>query len=159
MDMLPVIQAYIIAQGSHTGGHFAEANRQDVPMKLDMKKLSEDWNQDKISKKDATDIHGKGFEFQDLISSGADGKTREDVSKINALIKAFYLVGGPQIFSKLDGTQGDIKEMQKFSGNKYVPHMIGLTALSDLLQTKDSKNSLGFVVNNGQPGLVWNRRF
>lgn len=182
MGLLDLIAAYAIAQGSHTGGHFNQASNQgnpmrDVPMGLSVKQMAELWRTpDRWSKggtskdmthedylkdisKKRTDIHGAGFAMQDKVRDNLSGKEREEVSKMNALIKALYVAGIPQKLSKLDGTKGDIKEMQKESGNKYVPHMVGLTALSDLLQKKDSRTSLGFRVENGQPGLVINHRF
>ena len=185
MGLLDLIAAYAIAQGAHTGGHFKQATNQenpmrDVPMGLNAKEFAEKWQvndewkapngkykelvmshedylKDNVKKK--TDIHGAGFATQDMMRDKMSGKTREDVSKMNALIKLMYLAGVPGMLNEQFKSSGDIKEMQKESGNKYVPHMVGLTALSDILQKKDSKTSLGFRVENGQPGLVINHRW
>lgn len=190
MGLLDLIAAYAIAQGSHTGGHFRQANNPENPMRdtkisFIPRKLAEDWeNWDtkddykkpnekdkykelvlskeeyiKDKKKKDVDIQGAGFATQDKMLSMMEGHGRENISKMNALIKLLFLSGVTNKISDTGIAKGDIKEMQHMSGNKYVPHMVGLTALSDLLQKKDSRTSLGFRVENGQPGLVINHRF
>jgi len=190
MDLLSLLQAYAIMQGSHTGGHFRQATNQSEPfndtkIKLLPKKFSEDWenwddrkpeNQFQESNKrepynitkeqfikdrkikDAN-IQGAGFETQDFIRDQLTGKIREDASKMSALIKVLFLSGVTKKISDTDIAQGDIKELQKLSGNKHVPKMLGATILSDLLQKPDSTNSLSFTVREGSPGLLYNRRF
>ena len=184
MELADIITALLIAQGSHTGGHFRQATNPGNPMRnermgLDLKDLAETWEvKDKWSpapgyerlqmshedylndnKKKAADIHGAGFATQDRVRDMMDGKPRSDVSKANALIKLLYLAGVPSMLSKMNGSKGDIKELKEVSGNKYIPELLGLSVLSDLLQKPDSRTSLGFTVQNGAPGLLLNYKW
>lgn len=155
MGLLDLISAYAIAQGSHTGGHFDTANKQGVPMHLDG--FEEVWKQPDIRKD--IDINGAGFQAQDNVVNRSSNK---DASLVSALIKGAYLAGVPGMLNKnLDG-YGDINNMVRESGNKYVPHMIGLTSLSDMMgyMNPDRNWSLGFsTFGTGQPGLLFNYRW
>lgn len=184
MELADILTALLIAQGSHTGGHFRQATNPDNPMRnesinLDTKKLKESWNvrdewspapgyedlqishEDylKDNRRKNIDIHGAGFTTQDRVRDMTTGKTREDVSKANAIIKALYLAGVPSMMTGLNRGQGDIKAIKHLSGNKYVSEMIGMSILSDLLQKPDSRTSLGFTVQNGAPGLMLNYKW
>lgn len=163
MGFKELIQAYIIGQGSHTGGHFIQAQNpdnpmRDVPMKLDARNLVENWDiPDKwspprednpykdlhMSHKDyladnnrkSADIHGAGFAEQDRIRNLIDDpETKKDVSIVNALIKGAYLAGVPMKLSKQIRSGGDIEGMEATSGNKHIKEFVGASALWDLLK-------------------------
>ena len=187
MDLLSLLQAYAIMQGSHTGGHFDSASKIGVPISMNGI-TEENWGEPTETKtrphyepvktgngifdkkyiqtgieeyqspnyRAKTDINGAGFQIQDEISSKVNNK---ETSLVNAFLKSLYLAGVPKI---MNGNQGDIKEMQKSSGNRYVPHIVGATALSDVIGSMYPKRdwSLGFsTFGNGQPGVVFNKRF
>ena len=115
--------AALIAQGSHTGGHFVQAETPDDPMRdapvgLDVRHMIEtgmdspdNWQAPKKgdlyaglrmshadyladkNRKEA-ELHGAGFEFQDKIRNMIeDPELQKSVSVMNALIKAGFLAG------------------------------------------------------------------
>lgn len=114
----------------------------------------EDYLKD-IDKK-ATDIHGAGFAWQDNIRNLIpDKETRDNVGKMSALIKGLYLTGVPQKLSRqITSTGGDIEDMKRVSGNKYVKPLVAASALADLYDVP-----LKFTTINGSPGLMYNMRF
>ena len=155
MGLLDLIAAYAAAQGAHTGGHFAEANSQGVPISL--QGFQEVWNQPDLRKD--TDINGAGFQMQDLISSGTNNR---EMSLANALIKGSYLAGIPGMLDKNLKGAGDINNMEMESGNKYTKELIAVSTLADLIKAYSPENkwSVGFsTFGTGQPGLKLNYRW
>ena len=153
-DLQDIISAYLIAQGAHTGGHFYEAGQHDVPIELNAKTMSESWKT--RDKRKNGDIHGAGFYMQDRMRDEIDDhEMKKKVATVNALIKAFYLTDGP---GKLSGSLeqgGDIRGMEKTTGNHYVKPLIALSILEDIRQAKSKDNgklSYGFDVVDGAPG-------
>ena len=189
MDIPKLIAAYLISQGAHTGGHFNEANSQNVPIRLDAKNLIEDWevkskrlDPEKVKSSPYRDfilsneqiendnnrkrasIHGAGFSMQDKVRDLInDPETKKDVSLMNAAIKAAYLMGVPQALSKKisDGNNEDIGGMEKTSGNKNVKGLLAASILADIYTMKNPKSNsnIQFTTVNGAPGLVFNRKF
>lgn len=157
MDILPILQGYAIAQGSHTGGHFDEAGNQGIPISLHAREFAEHWNQPDIKKN--IDMDGAGFRMQDQVVNA--GNNRE-AHLISAIIKALYLAGVPKMLGGDSMRGGDIEEVKDHSGNRYTPHMLGATAISDLAgyNNPDRNWSLGFsTFGTGQPGLIYTHRF
>ena len=155
MGLLDLIAAYAVAQGSHTGGHFDQAAKQGIPIKLEG--IVEKWNQPDVRKN--TDIDGAGFQLQDSVANSVDNK---NINLANALIKIGYLLDTPAMLDKNLAGYGDIRNMERESGNPHVDKMILATALSDLMKynNPEQKWSIGFsTFGTGQPGIVYNRRW
>jgi hypothetical protein len=161
MDFLT---ALALAQAAHTGGHFIEASRKDMPMQLDVKNFVENWGTPPpgpkfqenqvtgkpeqvpggLSRRGEADIHGAGFAFQDLMERAVDNP---NMGKANAFIKALYLAGVPNKLSKTMIEDGDIGGMER-SGGKYVKPSLALSAIADYFDAPVS-----FQVTDGAPGL------
>jgi len=158
MDMLDLIAAYAISQGVHTGGHFNEAARQEIPIRLDVKNFKEVWRQPD-NRKDA-DLNGAGFQAQDDIKTALHGtKEGQNAALLNAIIKGSYLAGVPGLLSKNSHGFGDIENMERTSGNKYTKGLIAGTLIDDLATYlhPEKKWSVGFsTFGTGQPGLKVN---
>lgn len=158
MGLNELLQAYLIAQGSHTGGHFIQAQNpddpmDDVPISLDLKNLTEKWRTP--DNRTAADIHGAGFGFQDTIRNLIpDEETRNNVGEMSALIKGLYLAGVPMKLSKQMKSGGDIEALERTSGNRYVKPLVGISALADLYDIP-----IKFTTVNGAPGLMYSMRF
>lgn len=109
----------------------------------------------------AVDIHGGGFSMQDEIARAADDP---NYSIGNAIIKLAHLLDVPQMLSKdiRENSGGDLKAMKKESGNKEVKGLLALSLLADLYKAKhpESTSSLSFTtLDEGTPGLIWQKRF
>ena len=154
MDLLSVG----LSQGGHTGGHFAEASSQGVPMKLSG--LQEVWDQPDVRKD--VDINGAGFGMQDLLSRGLGGTELEKTLLANALIKGGYVLGLPGVFDRNLKGYGDIENIERLSGNRFVRELVILSALSDLYNYGSGNNQWGVGLSTfgtGQPGLMFNYRW
>ena len=184
MDIEKLLLAYLISQGAHTAGHFYQAQNsgnplRDVPIKLDAKNLAEQWDvpdkwsaphrggdpyaglrmshEDYIAdnNRKTTDIRGHGFAMQDRIRETIDDpETKKNVATMGALIKGLYLAGVPMMLSKQINSGGDIEGMEQSSGNKYVKHLVGASALADVYGLP-----VQFTTVDGAPGLMYTKRF
>lgn len=158
MDLKSFLEAYALSAGAmHPYGHVEAGDRKDNPVKIDYKNLIEKWDTRKGGNSAQTDLHGGGFEMQDKLSGLSNSP---DLSLSNAIYKLLYLMGSYKFGSGIG--EGDIKAMQRTSGNKYVPEIIAATALSDLYKSQNPTAdwSLGFTtLNGGTPGLIFNKRF
>lgn len=180
-NILPILEAFLISQGAHTGGHLQEAEIQNVPIDLNLKHMSENWeirpytlglneirkspwghlwlsNEERANDENRrrAAIHGAGFSMQDRVRDMIDDpETKNNVSNMGALIKGLYIAGIPGKMSKeLGKLGGDIEGMKRSSGNKYVKHLVGASALADVYGIP-----VQFTTVGGAPGLVFNRRF
>ena len=178
MDIPSLLAAYLISQGAHTGGHFAEAQRQNVPISLDTRNLAEDWTvpfpKDLASKPDpryaalyesAPDqmkdyrrkesmMNGAGFVQQDQARDMFSGDTKSNVATMNAILKALYLSGAADKFSNVGYKKGDIGGMEKASGNQNTKALLAASILGDIYaaQNPNSNWSYNFDVIDGSPG-------
>lgn len=152
MDLQALIAAYLISQGAHTGGHFYEANKQDVPAKMNMYALSESW-QARNRQQDA-DINGAGFSMQDRVREMLPDEERKNVALANAIFKGLYLAGLPNKLSGNIQQGGDVAGMERSSGNKYAKAIVASSIVGDLIRSRspDSRVSYGFDVVDGAPG-------
>lgn len=94
---------------------------------------------------------GAGFEAQDAFGRA---KKSPAYNIGNALHKAMYLAGSDRFSGANLG--GDIRQMERNSGNKYVEALLAATAADDLRRAfnPDSNVSLDFTTNNGAPGIM-----
>lgn len=94
---------------------------------------------------------GAGFEAQDRMG---EAKRSSSYDLGNAMHKAMYLGG----MHKLSGaTEGDLKQMERNSGNKAVNAMLAVTAIDDLASSADPEKNwrLMFHVRDGAPGVLF----
>lgn len=182
MDAVSLFQALAMAQAAHTGGHFVEASRKDMPMSLDAKNFVEWWGQAPngpkfqineatgkpeqvpggLSSLDRSSIHGAGFSFQDLMEQAQnDPEKRKNMALANAIIKGLYLSGAPNKISKEMIAGGDIGGMERESGNKDTKGLLALSLLADLYKynNPNSNVDLRFVTPNGAPGVMLDYKF
>lgn len=159
-----LLAAYAISQGTHTGGHFYQANNpgnpmRDVPMRLNPQELVEEWNipddwqparpggaynalhmpyEDYLAdnNRKAADIHGAGFAMQDRIGNALQGtEIQRPVLGMNALIKGLYLSGAPMKLSQqLNQSGGDIGGLERTTGNNYIKELLAASALWDAIR-------------------------
>lgn len=99
-------------------------------------------------------ILGGGFEMQDELGRSL---RNPDYSLANAVIKAAYMAGSHRLARNSTGS-GDIRDLERSSGNRAVNAMLGATVASDLYHYANPENnaSLSFNAMNGTPGLMLN---
>ena len=156
MNLGELIQAYALVSGLHTAGHFNEAGRQGLPITLDTKTFTENW-QTPSSNSNSARMNGAGFETQDRITPMMNSRAMD---LANALYKALYASG--LTFAGNNFNQGgDIRATESDSGNKYTKELVLASALSDLIRSKqDNPNwNMRFHVTDGAPGLMFDYRW
>jgi len=177
----------------HPQGHVREGNERGYPMTVDYSSLSERWDKPSseierakipnkeakaaatryglgfknIGPEDAIAMHGAGFKAQDDIARIIEDKeSKEAMYLANAILKGAYAAGIPDKLAKNspdypDG--GDIGEMKRISGNKYVRPMMGFSAIMDLMKSQRPEQnwdvSAGVMPNSTAVGLTFNKRF
>lgn len=154
MDILDTILPILISSEIHSHGHLSNATKNGLDMRIDRKNHVEKWNGIE-NKSKMSDIRGGGFSLQDSIGNITEGDFKDNLKSINGIYKLMYLSGFPSFQNKELKYNGDIDGMKRDSGNKYVKHLLAITALSDLLG-----GDLQFsTFDTGQPGILWNKRF
>ena len=152
-----ILMAAALTQAAHTGGHFIEADMQNVPMGLDVRGLKENWKTPD-AEKDAL-LHGAGYRFQDTLAKASGSPL---ISGLNGLYKLGYLAKFPQKVLGAD-IPGDDVNLARVTGNSHVPSFIALGALADFYKAKNpnTKWGLGFWQHplTGAPGLAGEYRW
>lgn len=159
-----LLKAALMNQATHTQGHMDEAYRQGMsPAYVDWSEGVEvvpRWvsNPKTDQQKRAASIwHGAGFKGQAEAGEQLQGTELElPYRAIEGLSKLGYIAG-----MKTSGTQGDIENLERTSGNKLIKPIVGVSAVVDLLKAyKPNKDwDVRFVTPQGAPGLMFNKRF
>lgn len=157
MDLKSLAQAYALTQLAHTGGHFLEAKREDIPMRMNMKEFGEEWFTPDDRK--AAQVGGGGFKHQGTLTSRLLGSDIEPEARVmSGMMKLLY----PLVQSKLQPNpkDSDVYQMER-SGNRYVKELVGLSALVDLFKSvnPDKRWDYSFDVIDGAPGGRLDFRF
>lgn len=146
-ELYNLAQILALLVSSHEGSHNAIANELQVPIEWNIKRGA--WYTPEKDKRRLSEISGAGFQGQDKASYMMKDK---NTSLLSALHKISYLLKDRE----------DLGTLEKASGNKYIPEILGATILSDLMKYDNQKQnwSLGFsTFGTGQPGLIYNQRF
>lgn len=138
--------------GMHPYGHVGAGAQLDVPVDIDWRTRTEKWNTPD-RRKDA-EINAGGFALQDLMASLMG---TPEASTANALYKIGYMSG----LTLPKGTQGDIKNLERLSGNNATEALVALSILGDLIKAKNPKSnwSTQFIAPEGAPGLQFTTRW
>lgn len=109
-------------------------------------------------KRAASIWHGAGFEGQQNAREAiANSNLKSEYDLMMGLYKIGYLLG----IRPSGATRGDIENIKRSSGNDKADILIGLSAISDLMQAAnpESRWSLDFITPQGAPGLKLNWKF
>lgn len=159
MDANTLLSLLFSAGVVHPWGHMDRVGDYGLPGRVDYRNMVETFPEPGDWRK-ASNLHGAGFETQDRVKGGMTGKSKDDMALANALYKAFYLAGGPEMMgSDARFRGGDIGGLKERSGNRHVDKMIAATALSDLLDWGNvvpENHDLSFRMENGTPALMYN---
>lgn len=167
MDYSELLKAFLMNQAAHTQGHMQNAYSAGmVPAHVDWSQGIEvvpEWvsnprtDQQRIA---ATKWQGAGFEGQQdmgkqLLGSGME----QEYALAQGISKLLYPILAPMVSKSLG--EGDIENIERFSGNKATAPLLGVSALSDLYQAYNpgSRFSADFITPQGAPGLKLNWRF
>jgi len=157
MDYSEVLKALLMNQATHTGGHMEEAYRQGMrPSYVDWGKGIEvvpRWVSNPRTsqqKRSAAQWHGAGFKGQQKSARQLqDTELEQTYRAIEGLYKLGYLGG-----VKSKNAQGDIKNLERITGNKATGTLLAISALTDLYKSKkpNKKWDYEFDVVGGAPG-------
>lgn len=159
-DFLDIL-ASLAASGLivHPQGHNIAGEQVGVPVHVDYRNAMEKWNPPEDWRKEAQ-IQGGGFGMQDTAAHLLSGTEAETPMRYaNALYKLGYLSGLALPNSSGGGTiGGDVKNLERVSGNKNVDMLLGLSALADLIKANNPKSNwdMQFITPEGAPGLKMN---
>ena len=158
MDVESLIAALLISGGFvHPQGHVSEGYKQDVPLRIDYRTLTEKRiNNNEADAEGETALYGAGFKAQDDVARRIDDpKAREAAYLANAILKGTYAMGIPDMIAKGMPKGGDYGRMTELSGNKYTRKTLALSALMDLLNARnpDSNLSMGLEVMPGSTAV------
>lgn len=160
MSVSDLLQAFLANQAAHTQGHMASAEQMGMPSYVDWQRGVEvvpPWvsnPQTEDQRRAATMWHGAGFMGQQNTGKQAEGGSfQQPYDLAQGLYKALYSLG-----VKPSGISGDIENMERISGNRYVKPLLGVSALSDLYRAynPDAKFGIDFVAPQGAPGIQLN---
>lgn len=165
MEIAELLKAFLMNQAAHTGGHMQNAYDAGMdPAYVNWKKGVEvvpSWvssPQNDQQKRTATQWQGSGFTGQQEL--GNEESMKEMASEY-ALAQGLYKLGYLSKLTLPTGTQGDVENMERISGNKMTPALLGLSALSDLYKAynPESRLSADFITPQGAPGIKFNWKF
>lgn len=162
MDLSKLIATALLSSGLvHPHGHVQSGNESGVPTTIDYKNMVENRDGKFKNVSDETDWNGSGFTAQDKFKRALDSP---EADLATGLYKLLYPITQSKV-APTGVSGGDIGEMRRLSGNKYVKESLALSALWDLLKStkagreKLKNKDLSFTTIDGNPGLTATWRF
>lgn len=144
--------ALALQAGVHPYGHVGSGSELGVPVDINWRQRGETMPFG-LDERKKSEILGGGFALQDRLAPmmGSSGRIA------NALYKLGYMSGA----TLPSGTQGDIEDLERTSGNKMVKPLLGASIGADLLQAykPNDRWNMRFVAPQGAPGLMFDWRF
>lgn len=159
--------AFILNQLAHTAGHFDRAADNGADITLHGRDLAETWRYNPIEYQKQTrtlptkkgprqltitvpryekdpkivdsEIASGGFGMQGEIGSALQDPTYDNAE---AIYKLLYLTGIQNHLG--NGISGDVRQIERASGNRNVDVMLALSALDDLRRSNDPKSNWRF---------------